>query len=186
MAQSICTSFTYTIKSIESSKTGPLFSDSVNHISSILKSMHSASAMDLDPQGAQTTFQIEFDQIEVAYIVLLVRSVSRIRLSLKLLSDDKEVIFQSDIEETQDQGNKKQHVEQGYVKHNLRIGDREVYNACELVLVSAEESSPDQSPKCATFMIRGAKSQLERGRELRDRTKLNKTGAVTTSAKKDV
>jgi len=35
-------------------------------------------------------------------------------------------------------------------------------------------------------MIRGAKNQLERGNEIRGRTKIAQTGAVTTSAKKDV
>ena len=68
---------------------------------------------------------------------------------------------------------------------------KEVFNACEVTFVADPEEGNGLklcglTSACCSMMIRGAKNQLARGRELRDRTSIPMTGAVTTSAKKNL
>ena len=44
----------------------------------------------------ETVLRLEFDEIEVANMILMTRSVTQIQLTLLLIDDDKNIIFKSE------------------------------------------------------------------------------------------
>lgn len=121
-------------------------------------------------EQSRAILDLSFEQISVASIVVSVRSVAKITVHLTVKDDDGVQIIRCALEE----GSKGTALgyNTGFFKHVIKNtfyrGD--VFNSCQVCLEALPVGGKREEPACCSIMVRGAKNQLARGPELRDRT----------------
>jgi len=176
------TSFPYRIDLILEDDEPSLLNEKIHNYSTILKSMSTDKFMALQP-SKETKLKMEFEHmIEVSRLVLITRDVARVAVTLTLLDNDKDTVEESA------QFESKGGLPMGdgtFLRHTIKneVSPNSIFNGCTVSLTVQDRV---EGAVCASIMVRGAKNQLPRGIELRNKTRLSSAGAVTTSAKKSV
>ena len=85
------TNFPFKILNIITAGQEPLVEAALNHISNNLKSMDKMQLMDME-FGRETVVNLDFDEIEVASLIIMTRNVLDIKLTLILKDDQGQTI----------------------------------------------------------------------------------------------
>ena len=129
--------------------------------------------------GETNIFLSFANEIEVSQVIVIVCNIVSVSMTMSLTEDNGDAPLNI-TEPIQPKGNGKD-VSYSFPKGTRKFiinntdNKKEPFNRCKITILTVqdqdnEENQSENAPAIYCIMIRGAKNQLERGRELRDRT----------------